>query len=379
MKLLVIGTDRKLFEENTPVRARILEQAGLVERIEIIVFTQGAGKFAPTTLAKNCRVTPTASAGKWAYLPDAYKVGKNILGEGKSGDWLITTQDPFETGIVGYLLAKKFNIPLHIQLHTDPFSREWQTERWLNRVRYMIALYLLKNANGIRVVSRRVEKNILKLGVPKGRVTVVPIFTDVTRFNTLSPSFDLKKSYSGYGKIVLSLGRLTREKNYSGLIRAFSRVRKTHDDALLLIVGDGIEREHLLFLARSLGIEKHIRILPWARDTVSYYKGADVYVQPSLYEGWGLAVIEASSSGAPVVMTDVGCAGEIIEDGTSGLVVTPGDDEALGEATSWILANPDKAKKLAESARKRTAELLSKEDTLALYRKSWENALRART
>jgi glycosyltransferase involved in cell wall biosynthesis len=287
----------------------------------------------------------------------------------------VSTQDPFETGVLGYLIARKFRLPLHLQLHTDPFSLEWRSEKFMNRSRYMIMLFLLRQASGIRVVSDRVFRSVRALGISEERITKVPIFVDVEKFLSAVPTFDLHRSYPEFSRIVLSMGRLQPEKNYRGLIRAFARVRKIHDDAMLLIVGSGPERDRLLSLARSLDLDDCIKILPWARDVASYYKSCDVYVQPSLYEGWGLAVIEALASGAPVVMTDVGCSGEVVRNDETGLVVPPHREQELADAITRMLADDALRTAVVKNTKEEVKKCATKTETLRLYLLSWEKAL----
>jgi glycosyltransferase involved in cell wall biosynthesis len=379
MKLLMISTDRSIFEEDSAVRERLIEQAALVSELHVVVFTLPGEQFKKFSIGE-LHVYPSMSSHKLTYLPDAYEAAKRLLRRKskhalKEEGWLVTTQDPFETGILGYLVARKFHLPLHLQLHTDPFSRAWQSEKFLNRIRYTIMLFLLHHASGIRVVSERVYRAVCASGVRKERITRVPIFVDVEKFQKAKPSFDLHQSYPEFLQIILSIGRLQPEKNYHGLIRAFARVARTHPDALLLIVGSGPLRERLLVLARSLNLHHQLRILPWARDVASYYKTCDLYVQPSLYEGWGLAVIEAMASSAPVVMTNVGCAGELIRDGETGLVAPTGNDGELANAISRMLDDNTLRATILGNAKEEVKKLATKEVTLGLYKTSWEKAL----
>ena len=372
MKILMFSTDRKLFEEDSAVLSRLKEQAALVSEIHVIVFTPKGAQFKKFSAGAQVSVHPTSSISVFTFLPDAYVLGKKILHKAaKKEQWCISTQDPFETGVIGYLLSRKFHRPLHLQLHTDPFSKEWRMEKFTNRLRYMMMLFLLRQAAGIRVVSDRVFRSVHALGISAERITKVPIFVDVEHFLVTKPAFELHRSYPECTQIVLSMGRLQPEKNYRGLIRAFARVAKTHDEAMLLIVGSGPERDRLLMLARSLDIEKRVKILPWARDVVSYYKTCDVYVQPSLYEGWGLSVVEAMASGAPIIMTDVGCAGELVRNNETGLVVPPRDESALIDALLRMLNDEGLRMTLAANAQAEVKKLATKAETLRLYKASW--------
>lgn len=376
MKILMISTDRTIFEKDSPVRLRLIEQAALTSELHIIVFTPKGEQYKKFHEGKHLKVYPTSSVSKFAYLPDAYALAKKILPKSAHKEkWLVSTQDPFETGALGYLIARKSRLPLHLQLHTDPFSLAWRSEKFMNRSRYMLMLFILRRANSIRVVSNRVFRSVRALGIPEECITKVPIFVDVEKFVSAVPTFDLHRSYPEFSRIVLSMGRLQPEKNYRGLIRAFARVRKIHDDAMLLIVGSGPERDRLLSLARSLDLDICVKILPWARDVASYYKTCDVYVQPSLYEGWGLAVIEALASGAPVVMTDVGCAGEVVRNEDTGLVVPPQNEAAFAEAITRVLGGAVLRATLIRNAKKEVKKCVTKAETMRLYKESWEKAL----
>lgn len=372
----MISTDRSIFDEGSSVQSRLLEQGSLVTHIHVVVLTPRSERFTQMHIGKHVTVYPTLSAGRFAYIVDAYRIGGEILRGGRQdAKWLITTQDPFELGAVGYMLARKFHLPLHLQLHTDPWSVVWRKGHPLNRLRFALATFLLKKADGIRVVSERVKASVRSLGIPETRITKIPIYVDVAHFMKAKPAFDLHHAYPHFAHVVLSIGRLQPEKNYAGLIRSFAQVHKAHEDALLLIVGSGPERERLLFLVRSLELDECVKILPWARDVAAYYKTCDVYVQPSFYEGWGLAVVEAMAAGAPVVMTDVGCAGEIVRSEETGLVVPVADEQALAYALNRLLGNHQLALTLAAQGNAEVKKLATKAETLMLYKTSWEEAV----
>ena len=366
----MFSTDRELFNAESPVRARIVEQAKLAEHLKVVVFAPKGKGLPSEAVGHRLVIFATLSFHRALYIVDAFRIGRRLIGK-KGKDWLVTAQDPFWTGVVAWLVARTTGAALHIQLHTDPFSPAWQSEHFSHRFLYPLASFLLRQADGVRVISARLETGVRELGVPLEKITRVPIPVDVSSFRHATVTVDLHRSYMEHSQIILSMGRLTHEKNFSLLLRAFARVRHVHEGALLVLVGHGPLLDDLRFLARSLDIEGHVRFLPWARDVASYYKSADVYVQPSLYEGWGLAVVEAMASGVPVVMTDVGCAGEVLRDRESGLVVDIGDEGSLAEAISWVLAHPEDAKRLSAQATLVTEHLATKGQSLELYKTSW--------
>lgn len=126
--------------------------------------------------------------------------------------------------------------------------------------------------------------------------------------------------------------------------------------------------------SKKLELDKNIKLLGWQNNLEDYYGQADVFILTSDSEGWGLAVIEAASFGLPIIMTDTGCAGEVIKTGESGLVIPIGDKPELAAAMLKIIEDGNLRKRLGENAKLAAERLPNKEQTLALYKKSWQIA-----
>lgn len=372
--LLMLHDDAAILDPDSPARARLREQAESLIELHVLVPSSKRGDH-ELVREGNMFIYPIDTSKKWAFLSEMRRVGGEILRErDRAARWLVTAQDPFMVGTVAYLLARRFRLPLHLQVHTDPFSPRWRTASLRHRIEYVLSLFLLTHADAVRVVSERVQSGVRALGVPSSKITKVPIWVDVDHFRATPASFDLHRSYPIYAKIILCIGRLEPEKNVNGLIRAFARVHKAHRDTMLLIVGSGSEKERLVTLARSLDLKNSVVVAPWARDLVSYYKTCDIYVQPSHYEGWGMAVVEALASGAPVIMTDVGCAGEIVRNEDTGLVVRVGSEDELTHALMRLVENNSLRLALSAAGSRAVENCATKRETLELYKASWERA-----
>ena len=118
-----------------------------------------------------------------------------------------------------------------------------------------------------------------------------------------------------------------------------------------------------------------MKFLGWKNNLSEYYGKADVFVLTSNSEGWGMAVIEAAIAGLPIIMTDVGCAGEVIKNNESGLIIPVGDKQKLVETIMKLIDDESLRKKLGVNAGLAVAELPNKEQILELYKKSWQKAL----
>ena len=120
---------------------------------------------------------------------------------------------------------------------------------------------------------------------------------------------------------VLSLGRLSREKNYPELIKAAAILANEGRKFTLTIAGEGKERPHLESLTKELGVSDRVKMPGWASNAGSLHRAAHIYVQPSLHEGLCLATVEAMAAGVPTVATDFGGSREYGIDGKNMLKV----------------------------------------------------------
>ena len=151
--------------------------------------------------------------------------------------------------------------------------------------------------------------------------------------------------------VFLNVGRLSPEKGQVVLLRAFNEVAATLPDAFLVFVGDGPQAASLEMLATELGIRDRVRFLGSRADVGACLEMANAFVFPSLFEGWGGAPIEAMFKGLPCIATRIEPILELLEDGQTGLLVTPGSEGELASAMIDLHRDPDLCRRLGESAR----------------------------
>jgi glycosyltransferase involved in cell wall biosynthesis len=152
------------------------------------------------------------------------------------------------------------------------------------------------------------------------------------------------------GKTILaSAGRLSPEKGHEFLVRAVCKVAKDRPDVVLLIFGDGPLRSELTQLAERLGCGDFVHFTGFVPDFASLVDGIDVFVLPSLSEGLPNVLLEAMAAARPVVATAVGGVPELVTDGASGLLVSPGSSDEIAGAIKRLLSDTELAGKLASS------------------------------
>ena len=324
----MISTDRKIFEDGSAVRTRQIEYARNWDEVHIIVFTNKTMNFSESGLSSNCFVYPTNSSVKIKYPFDAIHLGQFIIE--KRGITNITCQDPFLTAVAGVSLKKNNDVKLEIQLHTDIGSSNYAKSIG-NRIRKALALSYLPKADSVRVVSNRIKDYLIgTLNIEQSKITMRPVTVDIEciRNAPIIETADLHKKYPQFNKIILMASRLEKEKNIDFAIRAFAKVIKKMPKTGLVIVGDGSETSKILSTVSKLGIETSVIVEPWAnKETlVSYYKTANVFLNTSFFEGYGMALVEAKAAGCKIISTDVGVAKEV------GAVIVGYNDTEVADA-----------------------------------------------
>jgi glycosyltransferase involved in cell wall biosynthesis len=212
--------------------------------------------------------------------------------------------------------------------------RRWQRRQAISR------FYPL--ADGIIAVSDGVAEDLVQhFGIARESVSVIhnPIVTDDLIRRAGEPLSH--PWFTGEGPpVILSVGRLSRQKAFGTLIRAFEIVRRQLD-CRLIILGEGPERGALEALAESLGVSGNVQMPGFEDNPVRYMAHADVFALSSDYEGFGNVLVEALAAGAPVVSTDCPSGpAEILDGGRYGRLVTPGDPPALADAIMGTLRDP---------------------------------------
>ncbi len=153
-------------------------------------------------------------------------------------------------------------------------------------------------------------------------------------------------------RVVLSVGRLSREKAHIDLLEAFKRLRETKPEISpkLIIVGDGPERSRLEAAAESLACKDRVIFAGQVSEVQTFYAMADVFALPSHSEGSPNVLLEAMAANLPIVATAVGGVPEMVENNESALLVPPNDPPSIAAAIANLLTDKDLAQRLARNA-----------------------------
>ena len=356
MNILNISIDKGVLDKDSPVSQRMAWFGGVVDTYTIAVPCDEKKEI---RLSDNVCVFASGGKNKITQFFRLFLLVDGLLKKQKYD--VITTQDPFFTGLLGVLLGKKQGIGVEVQVHG------WNKETFFRNI---LRKWTIRQANGIRVVSNRMKQKVQDLGVMVQKITVVPIYTDV------QVRKDGTKKIAPGKRRFITVSRLVPVKNITLQLEAFADLDNTLDWSLA-IVGDGPERDVLERKVKELELEARVSFLGWcdSKELERVYGGADCLLLTSNSEGWGMVVIEAGSYGVPTIMTDVGLAGEVVKDGENGIVIPVGDVSALRNAIEKFIVEADYVQKLSTGMVEAIKDLPKKKEVLAKYLDGWNNVL----
>lgn len=326
--LVILGQDASILDESSESAQRTSVYAQSFSAINVYVFA----KKVPKKESKYNNVYVFGSSTILESLFTFIRIYKDIQGLKKGGTVLISTQDPFELGLVGLLLSRITRVLLHVQVHTDISSKYMQQESIRARIQYQLSRFVLKFGDRVRVVSKRIESFCVEgLGLEKEKIDFVPMLY----------KRGVKKTEYIIGQIpqvIVLPARFVWFKRIPVAIESFSIALKENKNIRLRIIGSGPLQNEIESLVKKFDVSKYVDIIPWM-NAEDLYQDASLTLIPSVYEGWCRVATESVEAGVPVVMTDVGCARDFIQDGIHGVVTPIENPKVIARAINQIFEN----------------------------------------
>jgi len=247
----------------------------------------------------------------------------------------------------GFLAALSGVRPLIISpIGTDILEAPRLTpfHNWLTR-------YALARASAISATGLHLATQTTRYAPAGAAVTVVPYGVDLDRFAPISRQ-------PGSALVIGAVARLSPEKGIADLLEAFAELRRrSGGDVRLRIAGDGPERSRLESQIERLEIADAVQLVGWVdyADIPAFLNALDFFAMPSVYEGFGVAAVEAMACGLPVVASDVFGIPDVVQDGSTGYLVPPRSQQALAEALGKLVADEDARRRFGRAGREYVA------------------------
>lgn len=264
---------------------------------------------------------------------------------------------------VAILARKTSGVPTRVvvRMGTTVSAALAGKNRWRKLFWYLPMRLIYRNADAVVAVSQGVARDMARItGLPAADIRII-------RNPVISPRiFRLAREpaphpwlIEGNEPVIVGIGRLTRQKDFPTLIRAFARVRRKKP-CRLIILGNGKDRKDLQVLAKRLSQSEQIAMPGFVENPYAYLKRAALFVLSSAWEGSPNALTEALALGVPAVATDCPSGPrEILKDGAIGSLVPVGDPDALAAAMLATLSAPPDETLLKSAVREYTVEVSS--------------------
>lgn len=360
MKIFSLGLDNSALNKNSALIQRLIFYVKTLDKYVLLVPSSHKQEL---KISDKLFVFGIKGRNKFWQFINIYAQSKKFLAADKFH--VITVQDQYYLALLGLMLSRKFKIGLEIQVHG--FEKYWG-------IRKLIAQYVLKRAQVVRVVSNRLRDRLTQeFHVAADHITVIPIYVN------LQVNDEIHAQFQKYPFIFLTVSRLVPIKNIEMQIEAMRRLNNYPmlGARKLWIVGDGPQKVRLQHICKNFKINDSVEFFGWQNNMSKFYKQANAFLLTSNSEGWGMAVVEAANFGLPIIMTDVGLACEIIKNGEGGLIIPVHDVEALENAMLKIMQNESLRFKLSAGAKKAIQALPSQEKNYELILSSWQKASKA--
>lgn len=242
---------------------------------------------------------------------------------------------------------------------------------------FPLTRWAIQNSDAVTAVSNWLRDETYRTFGDDKPVHVIHNFVDTARF---APGRTCchRSNFAREGeKIIVHLSNFRPVKRVGDVLRAFAAIRESVPSRLLMI-GDGPERDSAIDLARELGVMEATHFLGKQTMIENYFAIADLLIFPSTYESFGIAALEAMSSGVPVVATQGSGLSEVVVDGVTGRLCPVGDVPALAAASVDILSSAETSRRMAEASRKRATCCFESRRVLKLYELLYEDVLAGR-
>ena len=291
-----------------------------------------------------------------------FKKLKKIVDEFKP-DIIHTHNHFFFSTLVGMLVKKRYNICTICTIHNGSVKDISGKLSIIIKTYEKIILRLINNNSELVITgSQKLYENGKKLGIDSNRMIVIPNAVEFSFYHQ-------NRTYSNRPRKVLFVGRLFSLKGPQLLIKAARLVIKKIPDTEFFIVGDGPMREKLVDMVKKYNLSKNVVFCGELTDVRKKMKDSDLYVRPSLLEGFPYGVLEAMASGLPVIATKIGGTPDLLTHEKTGYLVKPGNINDLANAMINLLSNSDVLEAIARNG----LELVEKKYSWDALYETYEN------
>ena len=277
---------------------------------------------------------------------------------------LIRAYNPFFAGLIGVLLQKIFKKPCIISLHNDyKLNQKIEKRYYIFGIKLfsdLVEKYTISSASGIIAMTNHLKNYAIAHGAKSENVQVIPNKVDISKFEKNDDvSYEPDTSFSNDNFVLLYVGSLVKQKDPLTLLKAFNNAKKQLTNLKLILIGDGPLKPDIEQFIQEYDLYDDVLLKGYmSHDALpSFMANSDVFVFPTLEEGFGIVLIEAQASGLPIISSEIPQTKDIITHDNA-LLFKPGDANMLTDYIMEIYRDGNLRKHLSMES-KESAERFS--------------------
>jgi glycosyltransferase involved in cell wall biosynthesis len=243
-------------------------------------------------------------------------------------------------------------LDLYIMRHKNSFPL------WYRILMNYVLPKIMNSSSRIIAISQFTKQEILDLfpNIPESKITVTLLGVDAlfTRRQE-EEELQIKKKYSLIKPFIIAVSTIEPRKNIKNLIKSFALIKEKIEHDLVLVGAYGWKSKDLMEMINKMNLKERIKFLGFIRrkELPALYSAADIFVYPSLYEGFGLPLLEAMACGCPVITSNCASMPEVV--GTAAIKINPRNIEELSFALETLISDDDKKEALRVEGMKRAS------------------------
>jgi glycosyltransferase involved in cell wall biosynthesis len=276
--------------------------------------------------------------------------------------------------LYGAIVSRMTGVPMVATHHL------WTGQNLRTRLVELIDAAVLHSCQRVVAVSSSVAESMRRVLISSSRIEVIPNGIDLSGFRDAQQNNEVRASLGippGL-PVIGAVGRLDIQKAHERLIEAARKISDAGQDAIYLIVGEGVERLRLESLVRSLGLSDRVLLPGYKSDIRPFLAIMDLFVLPSRREGTPMALLEAMAMRKPVVATAVGGVPDVLTDGIDGIMLPESSVNGLSDALLRLLRDPALARRIARNGRRRVETEFSSRRMAGRYEDVYRRCLISR-
>jgi glycosyltransferase involved in cell wall biosynthesis len=336
----VEGLDKKTFD---PFVCVISEKGPIGEQIE----------------KTGVRVIPLHRMGKSQF---DYRIIRNLYTLMRREGVHVVHTHLYDGNKYGRLAAILARVPCIVSTYQNVYVRR--------RLKYHLINWALSAVNDrILAGSEAVKESVMRYDrIGAGKIQVLYNAIDPAKFRGGESGGDVRRRFGIKAEdfLIGVIARLEEQKGHIYVLQAMSQVVRNYRAVKVLVVGDGKLRSFLQERTRTLGLSDFVLFAGTQRPTDPILRALDLFLLPSLWEGFSISILEAMAMGVPVVATAVGGASEVITSGKDGLLIQPGDVGSLTAAIEDSLLHRDKFRQMGKNGKETVIRNFTKANHLAM-------------